>query len=64
MEAEIEFVARALYSAEDDAQIWDYEPDIVKDEFRRHARAALELLAERRKPKVFSAEICVFPYAA
>ena len=58
MEAEIEFVARALYSAE------DHEPDIVKDEFRRHARAALELLAERRKPKVFSAEICVFPYAA
>jgi hypothetical protein len=64
MEAEIEFVARALYNAEDDAQVWEREPDIVKDEFRLYAQAALELLAEHRKPKMPGAEICVFPYAA
>jgi hypothetical protein len=64
MEAEIEFVARALYTAEDDAQDWDRESNIIKDEFRLYARAALELLAEKRKPKTFDAKICIFPYAA
>src|SRR4051812_44236388 len=60
MEAEIEFVARALYTAEDDAQDWDRESNIIKDEFRLYARAALELLAEKRKPKTFDAKICIF----
>ena len=64
MEAEIEFVARALYTAEDDAQDWDREPDIIKDEFRLYACTALELLAEKRRPKTFDAQICIFPYAA
>jgi len=64
MEAEIEFVARALYQAEDDAKVWDSEPDIVKNEYRLYAQVALELLAEHRKPKVPGAEICIFPYAA
>ncbi|MBA1155650.1 hypothetical protein [Microvirga mediterraneensis] len=64
MDAEIEFVARALYDAEDDAQTWDCEPDIIKDEFRRFARAALDLLAEHRKAKIRGAQIFVVPYAA
>ncbi|WP_262030562.1 hypothetical protein [Microvirga sp. Mcv34] len=64
MEAEIEFVARALYDAEDDARTWDCEPDIIKEEFRLYARAALELLAEHRKPKIRGAQIFVVPYAA
>ncbi|QRM29018.1 hypothetical protein [Microvirga sp. VF16] len=64
MEAEIEFVARALYTAEDDAQVWDREPDIVKDQFRLYAQTALELLAEHRNRKMPQAEICIFPYAA
>ena len=64
MEAEIEFVARAFYQAEDDAKVWDREPDIVKDEFRCYAQVALELLAEHRKRKTPGAEICIFPYAA
>lgn len=64
MEAEIEFVARALYHAEDDAKVWDREPDTVKAEFRRYAQLALELLAEHRKQKTPGAEICIFPYAA
>jgi len=64
MEAEIEFVARALYDAEDDAPAWDREPDIIKDEFRRYARVALELLDEHRKPKTRGAQICVISYAA
>lgn len=64
MEAEIEFVARALHAAEDDTQTWDREPDIIKDEFRLYARAALELLAEKRKPTKVDAQIFIFPYAA
>ena len=64
MEAEIEFVARALYVAEDDAQMWEREPDIVKEEFRLYARAALELLADSRHSQTSDAEIIVFPYAA
>jgi len=64
MEAEIEFVARALYHADDDAKIWDRESDIVKDEFRRYAELALELLAAHRKSNAPGAEICIFPYAA
>lgn len=64
MEAEIEFVARALYHAEDDTKIWDCERDIVKDEFRCYAQIALELLAEHRTRKTPGAETCIFPYAA
>ncbi|MGO4527293.1 hypothetical protein AB4097_20860 [Microvirga sp. 2MCAF35] len=64
MEAEVEFVARALYDAEDDAPAWDREPDIIKDEFRRYARVALELLDEHRKPKSRGAQTCVVSYAA
>jgi sensor domain CHASE-containing protein len=52
MEYEIEAVARALYDAEDDAQIWEREPEILKAEFRRHARAALELLEQYRSEKL------------
>ena len=33
MEAEIEFVARALYNAEDDAQDWDRESNIIRTSF-------------------------------
>jgi hypothetical protein len=64
MEAEIEFVARALHAAEDDVQLWDQEPDTVKDEFRTYALAALEMLEEHRRPEMFDAETCPFPYAA
>jgi hypothetical protein len=52
MEYEIEAVARALYDAEDDAQIWEREPEILKAEFRRHARAALALLEQHRSEKL------------
>lgn len=64
MEAEIEFVARALYTAEDHAQVWERETDLVKDEFRLYAQVALELLAEHRKQKSPKTEPCIFPYAA
>ncbi len=52
MENEIEAVARALYAAEDDAQVWEREPEILKAEFRRHARSALELLEQHRSQKL------------
>jgi len=44
MDQEVEFVARALYEAEDDAMLWDAEPEILKEEFRRYARAAIAML--------------------
>jgi hypothetical protein len=46
MNTEVEFVARALYDAEDDAQCWDREPEILKEEFRRYARQAITLLEQ------------------
>ncbi|MBF9198203.1 hypothetical protein [Microvirga terrestris] len=64
MEYEIEAVARALYSAEDDAQVWDYEPEIIKDEFRKYAQTALALLAQRRRQERFDSQAVAFPYAA
>ncbi|MBJ6127042.1 hypothetical protein [Microvirga splendida] len=64
MEHEIEAVARALYSAEDDAQVWDREPEIVRDEFRTLARAALELLAQHRRQERYDRQAVAFPYAA
>jgi hypothetical protein len=46
MNTEVEFVARAMYNAEDDAQVWDREPEILKEEFRRYARQAIALLEQ------------------
>ena len=46
MNTEVEFVARAMYNAEDDAQVWDREPEILKEEFRRYAREAIALLEQ------------------
>ena len=46
MNTEIEFVARAMYNAEDDAQVWDCEPEILKEEFRSYAREAIALLEQ------------------
>lgn len=60
MDQEVEFVARALYEAEDDALLWEAEPEILKDEFRRYARAAIAMLPrpDEDQPKK------EFPYAA
>ncbi|MDP8919552.1 MAG: hypothetical protein M3O00_11790 [Pseudomonadota bacterium] len=64
MEHEIEAVARALYAAEDDAQVWEREPEILKAEFRRHARAALELLEQHRSQKLSERAAAHVPHAA
>jgi sensor domain CHASE-containing protein len=64
MEHEIEAVARALYAAEDDAQVWEREPEILKAEFRRHARAALELLDQHRSHKLSERAAAHIPHAA
>lgn len=45
MNIEIEYIARAFYDAHEDAQLWDQEPEIIKDEFRSFALEALRLLA-------------------
>lgn len=44
MNIEIEYIARAFYDAHEDAQLWDHEPEIIKEEFRSFAREALRLL--------------------
>jgi hypothetical protein len=64
MDCEIESVARALHSAEEDAHLWEREPEIVKEEFRFYARAALEMLIKHRRQQGVEAEPVSFPYAA
>jgi hypothetical protein len=64
MENEIEIVARALYAAEDDAQVWEREPEILKEEFRCYARTALRLLAEHRGDNRPQETFASVPYAA
>lgn len=64
MDYEIECVARALYSVEDDAQVWELEPEIIREEFRHHARAALALLTQHRIDEHFKTQSAVYPYAA
>ena len=49
LKQQIESVARALYDAEDDAQAWDNEPEILKEEFRLHARDAIALFEQSRE---------------
>ncbi|HZH10648.1 MAG TPA: hypothetical protein VEZ24_09790 [Microvirga sp.] len=51
MDQEVEFVARALYEAEDDAVLWEAEAEILKEEFRRYARAAIAMLPRRDEPQ-------------
>lgn len=63
MDQEVEYVARALYEAEDDALIWETEPEILKEEFRRYARAAIAMLP-RQKRDAPEAQKNQFPYAA
>jgi arginine/lysine/ornithine decarboxylase len=52
MNQEVEYVARALYEAEDDAMVWEAEPEILKEEFRRYARAAIAMLPQRQDHQV------------
>ncbi|PVE22376.1 hypothetical protein DC522_21595 [Microvirga sp. KLBC 81] len=63
MNQEVEYVARALYEAEDDALIWEAEPEILKEEFRRYARAAIAMLP-RQEPEARKVHKHEFPYAA
>lgn len=60
MDQEVEFVARALYEAEDDAFFWEAEPEILKEEFRRYARAAIAMLPRQDAQK----QTNDFPHAA
>jgi mRNA deadenylase 3'-5' endonuclease subunit Ccr4 len=63
MDQEVEYVARALYEAEDDALIWEAEPEILKEEFRRYARAAIAMLP-RQERDASKVQKQAFPYAA
>jgi len=60
MDQEVEYVARALYESEDDALLWEVEPEILKEEFRRYARTAIAMMSrqEQQEPKD------IFSYAA
>ncbi|SCY58499.1 hypothetical protein [Microvirga guangxiensis] len=59
MDLEVEYVARALYEAEDNALLWEAEPEIVKEEFRDYARTAIAML-QRQDSQARDQ----FPYAA
>lgn len=63
MDREVEYVARALYEAEDDAMVWEAEPEILKEEFRRYARAAIAMMPSD-EPRASKAHKHEFPYAA
>ncbi|MCC2651506.1 MAG: hypothetical protein K0R61_966 [Microvirga sp.] len=62
MECEIEAVARALYSAEDDAQVWEHEPETVREEFREFARVAMALLEQHRRQERYDRQALAFPF--
>jgi len=64
MEFQIEAVARALYAADEDAQVWDRECEIIKEEFRDLARIALALLAQHHRQERYDLQTVAFPYAA
>ena len=64
MNSEIEYVARAFYDAHEDAQLWDHEPEIIKDEFRAFAREAIRILSEQEAGKVLAADAGEFSEAA
>ncbi len=51
---QVERVARAFYDAEEDAFLWESEPEILKEEFRQYAREAIALL-ERRGEQLLDA---------
>jgi hypothetical protein len=64
MNQKIENVARAFYDAEDCAQAWDREPEILKEEFRRFAREAIALLAQASGEDLDEVGEVEFSYAA
>jgi len=64
MDTQVEYVARAFYDAEDDAQVWDREPEILKEEFRRLAREAIALLNQQRAEELQELGMYKLPYAA
>ncbi|WP_445504724.1 response regulator [Microvirga sp. G4-2] len=49
-EDEVEAVARAFYSVLDAARGWQLEPEVLKERFRRDARAAIQMLDQHREP--------------
>jgi CheY-like chemotaxis protein len=49
-EDEVEVVARAFYSVLHNARGWQREPEVLKERFRRDARAAIKMLDHYRKP--------------
>ena len=46
MDYKVELVAQAFYEAEQDAHLWDNEPAVIKEQFRKFARNAINLLNE------------------
>jgi len=64
MDFQIECVARALFSAEDNAQSWESAPEELREEFRDLARTALRLLSHHRPHEAVESEKAPFPYAA
>jgi hypothetical protein len=49
MDYQVENVARAFYYAEEDAQVWENEAEILKKEFRLYARIAISALEDEEQ---------------
>jgi CheY-like chemotaxis protein len=52
VEGEVEAVAKAFYDAQKNARGWLREPEVLKDPFRRNARAVIEALERHRTPVI------------
>lgn len=63
MTSEIEHVARAFYDAHEDAQSWDHEPEIIREEYRSFAREAVRLLAEHEAGKALEGDAASSDYS-
>lgn len=50
---QVEYIARAFYEAQDNAQTWEDEPEATKEDYRNCAQAAIALLEEYEKGKAF-----------
>jgi CheY-like chemotaxis protein len=52
VEGEVEAVAQAFYDAQKNARGWRREPEVLKEPFRRNARAVIEALERHRMPVI------------
>jgi hypothetical protein len=55
-EQQVEYIARAFYDAQDDAGVWDSEPEPRREEFRQYARDAITLYRRQRLQEALASQ--------